>query len=458
MGAVWKAVHLELETEVALKFLRHEFGLDERAEARFRREAQAAARLKSRHAVHIYDYGYHEGQAYIAMELLEGEDLEQHLGQGRLPGSRALALLEEAGRGLQSAHEAGLIHRDIKPSNLFLAREGAESVLKLLDFGIAKSRDAEPGETTAAGEVFGSPAYMSPEQARGGHVDATSDLWSLAGVFYRMLTGRPPFLGENASDIVVKVCTEDPVLPSMLEPTLGPDVDDFFRRALSRDQGQRFRDTGELIAAAGQLKLSAGGENLAGARGAAGIAAMAEGRLTETAPLSVAASSSPRESEFSAVAETAPTTNANSRKRERRLIFGLALGLCGALAGIGWIAWRSTGDEAHQSAAVPEPVRREASAAQVRTKESATEQVGAPESSGSPATASASALGADGRSGVAPPTAEDASASESPLNPVRDGAKERSKAPARPSPAPQALPRPGRAPTDPVFGIPVSSP
>ncbi len=263
MGAVWRARHLELDVNVALKFLRSDTVQDDRADARFRREAQAAAQLKSPHVVHIYDFGSHDGNSYLAMELLEGVDLEQFLGEGgRLPLEEALTILEGAGRGLKAVHRAGLVHRDIKPSNLFVAREGGDSVIKLLDFGIAKrlasqsaseqtpSEKQHSAETTAAGEVFGSPAYMSPEQARGGTVGSRSDLWSLAAVFFRMLTGQSPFQGENSGDVVVKVCTEDPPPASTFSADLGEEVDAFFRRALSRDPNQRFSEVDELLEAA----------------------------------------------------------------------------------------------------------------------------------------------------------------------------------------------------------------
>lgn len=484
MGAVWRAVHLDLETEVALKFLRHEFGADERAEARFRREAQAAARLKSRHTVHIYDYGSHEGRAYIAMELLDGEDLEQHLGHGALSGKRAFSLLQEAARGLSCAHEAGLIHRDIKPSNLFLAREGSELVLKLLDFGIAKSADAASGETTAAGEVFGSPAYMSPEQARGGPVGAVGDLWSLAAVFYRMLTGRPPFQGENASDIVVKVCTEDPTAPSELMSSLGPDVDEFFRRALSRDQAQRFQSTDELLDAARRLELGAVLEESGSLRVQA-EKPIPVGRVSETLPLAVAAvesdgapelktTSGGKAKQSSPVVEAAgeagkerppnsTSGDSGSAKLKRTVILGGFLGLTAmvvawALSDSGQVTPPSE-QPLESSAAISQDEPRRDSLGSVQEEEthmeSAAPKANAATGEGSKAELGASAQGATKRK---TPRAPSRPAPNEKKMPAPAAAEIGTDAVEPPSSSKQPLPPQERAPTDPVFGIPVASP
>src|SRR5690606_10393459 len=133
------------------------------------------------------------------------------------------------------AHQCGVIHRDIKPSNLFMADLAGERLVKVLDFGIAKGPRQVGGDTTTQGQVFGSPAYMSPEQARGGVIDVRSDVWSLGAVLYRMLTGKTPFEGANASDVVVRLCTVEATPPSRICEHLSGDVDAFFRRALARD-------------------------------------------------------------------------------------------------------------------------------------------------------------------------------------------------------------------------------
>jgi serine/threonine-protein kinase len=249
MGAVWRATHIELDVEIALKFQRADTELGQGAEERFRREARAAAQLKSPHVVHIYDYGVHAGDGYIAMELLEGEDLGERLArEPRLPTQEAGEILSQAISGVQSAHRAGLVHRDIKPSNLFLASHSEEILVKVLDFGIAKSQVEGAIEITASGMVFGSPAYMSPEQARGGAVDERTDVWSLSAVLYRVLTGKLPFEGSNANDVIVKLCTQDPTPPSKVCSDLSEQWDVFFRSALSRDPANRPQSVGELRA------------------------------------------------------------------------------------------------------------------------------------------------------------------------------------------------------------------
>ena len=215
MGALWVARHVELDIEVAIKF--SAMGRSESHDARFRREARATARLKSPHIVQVFDYGIDRDEPYIAMELLEGESLRELLDrEQRLPLERVAALVEEIAKGLSLAHEAGIVHRDLKPSNLFLARVSRELVLKILDFGIAKA-SAEPAlptssiasslasDVTRVGAVVGSPGYMSPEQAQGAPVDHRSDLWSVALVAFRMLTGSEPFVGADTAEIVGKI-------------------------------------------------------------------------------------------------------------------------------------------------------------------------------------------------------------------------------------------------------------
>jgi eukaryotic-like serine/threonine-protein kinase len=280
MGAVWRARHLELESDVALKFVRSDEGIDASKEERFRREARAAAQIRSQHVVHIHDYGVDAGVPYIAMELLSGEDLESYLQRsGRLSLEEAVGLIAQASKGLRAAHHHGVIHRDIKPSNLFIAELAGERLVKVLDFGIAKGAAQKDGDTTTQGQVFGSPAYMSPEQARGGIVDERSDVWSMGAVFYRMVTGKTPFEGANASDIVVNLCTSDATPPSRVCAALGKDVDAFFERALARNVEQRFQSIKDFADA---------GVNLVNDRVRAPLLKSRDkisGRSDETAPL-----------------------------------------------------------------------------------------------------------------------------------------------------------------------------
>jgi serine/threonine-protein kinase len=195
--------------------------------------------------VHVYDHGVdsQSGRQYIAMEYLEGEDLEQRLRRvGRLSPKETMRICNEICRGLGRAHRMGIVHRDLKPANVFLS--GDDEMVKLLDFGIAKvvgPRARDLTKATATGDVLGSPHYMSPEQARGQSVDGRSDLWSLAVIAYRLLTGKRPFDGDVPGDVIVRICTEPVVPPSQHLPSLNEGVDRFFERALAQDPDARFQ-------------------------------------------------------------------------------------------------------------------------------------------------------------------------------------------------------------------------
>jgi eukaryotic-like serine/threonine-protein kinase len=242
MGAIWTATHVGLESPVVVKFMHAELSGDTLAQARFEREARAAAQLRSPHVVQILDYGVEAGTPYIAMERLVGEDLRARLQRVRRLSLRAASeILTQAAKGLKLAHDAGIVHRDLKPSNLFLARVGDEEIVKVLDFGIAKHTSALlVGEQTASRQLVGSPHHMSPEQARGGSVDHRSDLWSLAVVLFEAITGQRPFSGDHLGNVIARICADDLPAPSSFLPELPGAVDGFFARALARDPAQRF--------------------------------------------------------------------------------------------------------------------------------------------------------------------------------------------------------------------------
>ncbi|HRI63076.1 MAG TPA: serine/threonine-protein kinase [Polyangium sp.] len=257
MGSVWIARHQLLDTDVAVKFMEKSIAENESARQRFEREAKAAALIKSPHVVQVLDYGIEDGAPYIAMELLDGEDLDHRLRRGGpLDVLKCFRILEQFGKALRRAHELGIVHRDLKPSNIFLAKHGDEEMVKILDFGIAKDITAtKSASATSTGALMGSPSYMSPEQIRETKlVDHRSDLWSIGVILYEMLTGRLPFdESENIGKLLVSICT-DPVLPpSILVPSLSIDVDRFFEKALSRDLKGRFQSVAELVDAFGTL-------------------------------------------------------------------------------------------------------------------------------------------------------------------------------------------------------------
>ncbi|HVH47699.1 MAG TPA: serine/threonine-protein kinase, partial [Labilithrix sp.] len=273
MGTVYRAKQHAMGREVAIKILRGDRAVDDTAKARFMREARANSLLASPNTVTVFDFGQSEsGEFYLAMELLEGESLGQRLTRvGRLPIPVAVDAARQALRSLAEAHAKGIIHRDLKPDNLFFARVltsalpsasgegGHEEIVKVLDFGIAKMlRDGdEPMGVveTQAGTVFGTPRYMSPEQAQGKPLDARTDLYSLGVIVYQMLTGRPPFTDNDAVVVMARHIKSVPKRPNEVCPdaNIPKELEDVVMRALSKDPAERqaSADTfaGELLAA-----------------------------------------------------------------------------------------------------------------------------------------------------------------------------------------------------------------
>ncbi|MBW2456135.1 MAG: serine/threonine protein kinase [Deltaproteobacteria bacterium] len=256
MGTVWLCQHATLDAPFAVKVLRPELSHDASARARFEREAKAAAALRTRHVVKVHDHGFDGENAYIVMEVLEGEDLrERMIRQGRLSARVTNQVVVQAARALHYAHAANIVHRDLKPANIFLADVDGEEVVKILDFGIAKVMGVpKAGAATQTGSLLGSPHYMSPEQIRGhwSMVDHRTDLWALAVVAFRALTGQLPFLGDVVGDVMIKVCVDPIPTPSSIAPDLSPAIDQFFARALARDREERFRSGLEMAAALSQ--------------------------------------------------------------------------------------------------------------------------------------------------------------------------------------------------------------
>src|SRR5687768_1293082 len=203
MGAVWEGTHATLGTRVAVKFIDPEYADSPDARNRFENEARAAASLRSKHVVEMYDHGLSEdGSPFIVMEYLEGEPLDRRLDrEGRLSPAETARILLQACRAVARAHRAGIVHRDLKPENLFLVWDDEEQsdFVKVLDFGIAKftDRSVNVSSATRTGSVLGTPFYMSPEQARGlRSVDHRTDVWSLGVIAYRCIVGSLPFDGE----------------------------------------------------------------------------------------------------------------------------------------------------------------------------------------------------------------------------------------------------------------------
>ncbi|OQB09677.1 MAG: Serine/threonine-protein kinase StkP [Deltaproteobacteria bacterium ADurb.Bin207] len=248
MGAVYRAWQDRMARWVALKIMRYDRTVDAESRARFEREARSMSQLQSPHTVTVYDFGEAEdGSVYLAMELLEGESLGQRLArEKRLPIRDAVHFVRGALTSLAEAHTKGIIHRDLKPDNLFLTEVpdvgGAPSreVCKILDFGIAKLiRDERAIDAleTQAGTVFGTPRYMSPEQAQGLRLDARSDIYSLGVILYQMVTGIPPFDDEEAVVVMARHIKTKPVPPRDIAPEaeIPPSLERIILRALAKD-------------------------------------------------------------------------------------------------------------------------------------------------------------------------------------------------------------------------------
>jgi serine/threonine protein kinase len=246
MGSVWRAEHLALGSPVALKLIDESIASVPEALERFEREAQASANLRSPHVVQVLDYGVDEGTPFLAMELLDGESLDDRLGRvGRLGPEETMRVVLHVARAIGKAHEAGVVHRDLKPGNIFLVRNDDEEVAKVLDFGIAKVED-KVSTSTRTGSMVGTPAYMSPEQAQGlKALDGRADLWSLGAIAYECLTGDVPFDAEAVGGLIVKICTAPLPVPSQVAH-VPPGFDAWFAKALERNPDKRFQSAKEL--------------------------------------------------------------------------------------------------------------------------------------------------------------------------------------------------------------------
>ncbi len=257
MGMVVAAWHLGLQQRVAIKFLLKQIAHDhEGAAERFRREARAAARIRSEHVCRVLDVGtLEDGIPFMVMEYLDGCDLSEELmRRGRLGVSEAVQSVLQACEALAEAHMAGIVHRDLKPANLFLAqRPDGSRAIKVLDFGVSKSL-TEAGIShltlTKTATLIGSPIYMSPEQLESSKdVDARTDIWALGAILYELLTGRTPFSGDSIPQLVNAVLHSDPMPFARLDVQAPPELEQVVLRALTKQRELRFTTVGELTEA-----------------------------------------------------------------------------------------------------------------------------------------------------------------------------------------------------------------
>jgi serine/threonine-protein kinase len=240
MGRLYEAEHLRLERRVAVKVMHERWAKRTDLLARFEREARVLGRIRSPHVVQVLDVlQTADARPCIVCEKLEGEDLEARLARdGTLPLAVALDIARQACAGLADAHAAGVVHRDLKPSNLFLVAGGG---VKVLDFGVARLAEGDDeARLTRTGAVVGTPAYMAPEQARGAAgVDARSDVYAVGAVLYRMLTGKAPYAGPDASSTLAAVIERAPTRPRAIDDTISEGVEAIVQTAMARDPTER---------------------------------------------------------------------------------------------------------------------------------------------------------------------------------------------------------------------------
>jgi eukaryotic-like serine/threonine-protein kinase len=250
MGVVFAVTHLKLGKRFALKLLKKALARDPETRARFLVEAQAAGQIHHPNVVEITDYtSLPDGSAYMVMEYLDGQPLSRMIKLGgALPALRAVTIVRDVAAGLQAAHEAGVVHRDLKPDNVFvMQKKDGTDLAKILDFGVAKV--AGSAKLTRTGMVFGTPHYMSPEQASGGAIDARTDVYALGVIMYEMFTGRVPFEADTYMGVLTKHMFEAPIPPSQMAGVareLGA-LEDVTLRALAKRPEERYSSMSELV-------------------------------------------------------------------------------------------------------------------------------------------------------------------------------------------------------------------
>jgi serine/threonine-protein kinase len=453
MGSVWRAHQVALDTPCAVKFIEGEGAALDEHRARFEREAKAAAQLRSPNVVQILDHGVWEDRPYIAMELLEGEDLGRRLERlGKLANAETALVIAQVARALTKAHAAGIVHRDLKPDNVFLVQDDDREVAKVLDFGIAKTTTQLPALTkTRTGALLGTPYYMSPEQAKGtAAIDARSDLWSLAVIAFECVTGKRPFESEALGDLFSKIMHDPVPIPSTVAPEVPPAFDRWWARASARPVDERFQSARELAdALADALGVDGAGRRSRGPSGddAASVAAVSATtpRLTPSAAKQDALAVTEAAPPSPAGHGSAPTFGGQARASEEprsRSLRGVAVavGLTVTLGAALFVArgLRSGPDATPGSPEPPTSAPPPATDHPTPPRPSVTVELG-PEASPPPPS-------------PAPPTSPSTSASTSarPRGVVLRPSQTATPAPTAATPAPTPAPAPAATPAKPV--------
>jgi len=373
MGAVYRARRKHIGDEVAIKVLLDKFVAGSEATERFRREARAAAMLRHPNVVAIHDFSEGSGvssPAYIVMELVEGRSLRDLLDQeGRIGAERLITLMRGVCSGVGAAHRKGVVHRDLKPDNIIIIppeRAGDQETVKVIDFGIAKLREADAGAgLTQTGVLIGTPFYMSPEQCLGDPLDARSDVYSIGAILYEMLAGAPPFTGNSPTAVLARHLTETATpldqlgVPARLASVPG--------RALAKDPQERYQTVDDLFSDLSNAVISLGSSAI-GHEGTVRIGASAP---TTIASLSVQQTGGMGATTIAGVGETQPIaapqalvddklaaqseTRAELSRRLRWarnlgliggvLVFGFSIGFGFLLRWLGWANIESAYDE-----------------------------------------------------------------------------------------------------------------
>ncbi len=260
MGEVYEAEHVYLNKRVALKLLRPEITGNKEAVERFQREARSTSEIGHENIVTVDDFGkLPDGSFYCTMEFLEGEELARVMLKKPLDPPHALGIVVQICRGLAAAHAKGIIHRDMKPENVFLTKDkDGKELAKILDFGIAKVNDPGNDNLTKTGSVFGTPHYMSPEQAMGKHLDARADIYSVGVMMYEMFTGTVPFKADSFIGILTKHVTESVVPPRQAAPgrEIHPEIETVILKAMDKMPENRYRSMEEMLDALAAVERS----------------------------------------------------------------------------------------------------------------------------------------------------------------------------------------------------------
>jgi serine/threonine-protein kinase len=241
MGCVYAAIHPVIAKRAAIKVLHAELSVNTEAVERFVQEARSVNQIGHPNIVDIFAFGtLPDGRSYFVMEWLRGESLRQRLQRGPIPLLEAFAIIDTITGALAAAHDNGIVHRDLKPDNVFLvAVKGAQPQVKLLDFGIAKLTGAEGMHRTQTGHMLGTPAYVSPEQARAHDVDHRTDIYALGAMLFELCTGHLVFAADNAADMIAKHLLEPPRSAAALNPAVSPALDALIARMLAKDAAAR---------------------------------------------------------------------------------------------------------------------------------------------------------------------------------------------------------------------------